>query len=159
MGTHGQEGNWNDRHKSQGHVGMPLISSAFVGAIPMISRLLKEPGVPLDWIDSHDSQIIKKAVGKSAGLSLVDNAAQATDNEGRKIIAVQDFASKYDVKSVLEPQRHWPAARSWLWPRFAVMPFHDPLQSIFRHSQIHSKAKRLPSSTGKKSSPNSSGLH
>jgi hypothetical protein len=66
----------------------------------MISRLLKELGVPLDWIDSHDSEIIKKAVGKSAGLFFVDNAAQATDNEGRKIIAAQDFVSKYNVKSV-----------------------------------------------------------
>ncbi len=100
VGTHGQEGDWNDRRKSKGHVGIPLISSAFVGAIPMISRLLKELGIPLDWIDSHDSEIIKKAVGKSAGLFFVDNAAQATDNEGRKIIAAQDFVSKYNVKSV-----------------------------------------------------------
>jgi hypothetical protein len=34
----------------------------------MISRLLKELGVPLDWIDSHDSEIIKKAVAESSGL-------------------------------------------------------------------------------------------
>ena len=100
VGTHGQEGDWNDRRKSKGHVGIPLISSAFVGAIPMISRLLKELGVPLNWIDSHDSEIIKKAVGESAGLFFVDNAAQAIDNEGRKIIAAQDFVSKYNVKSV-----------------------------------------------------------
>ena len=51
--------------KSKEHMGIPLISSAFVGAIPMISRLLKELGVPLDWIDSHDSEIIKKTVGSS----------------------------------------------------------------------------------------------
>ncbi len=59
-GTHGQEADWNDRHKSTGHVDIPVISSASVGTIPMISRLLKELGVPLDWIDSHDSEIIKK---------------------------------------------------------------------------------------------------
>lgn len=67
-GTHGQEADWNDRHKSTGHVGIPVISSASVGTIPMISRLLKELGVPLDWIDSHDSEIIKKAVAESSGL-------------------------------------------------------------------------------------------
>ncbi len=100
LGTHGQETDWNDRHKSKGHQGIPLISSAFVGAIPMISRLLKELGVPLDWIDSHDSEIIKKTVSGSAGLFFVDNAGQSTDNEGRKIIAAQDFVSAYKVKSV-----------------------------------------------------------
>jgi histone H3/H4 len=100
IGTSGEEADWNDRRKSKGHMGIPLISSAFVGAIPMISRLLKELGVPLDWIDSHDSEIIKKTVGSSAGLFFVDDAARATDHEGRKIIAAQDFVSKYKVKSV-----------------------------------------------------------
>lgn len=100
VGTRGQESAWNDRRKSKGHMGIPLISAAFVGAIPMISRLLKELGVPLDWIDSHDSEIIKKTVGSSAGLFFVDDAATATDNEGRKIIAAQDFVANYKVKSV-----------------------------------------------------------
>ena len=100
LGTSGQESDWNSPSKSKGHLGIPLISSAFVGAIPMISRLLKELGVPLDWIDSHDSEIIKKSIGSSAGLFFVDDASQATDNEGRKIIAAQDFVAKYSVKSV-----------------------------------------------------------
>ena len=30
----------------------------------------------------------------------VDDAAEATDHEGRKIIAAQDFVSSYNVKSV-----------------------------------------------------------
>jgi histone H3/H4 len=100
IGTHGIEEGWNDRRKSKGHAGIPLISSAFVGAIPMISRLLKELGVPMDWVDSHDMEIIKKAIGGSVGLFFVENAAEATDHEGRKIIVAQDFVSKYDVKSV-----------------------------------------------------------
>jgi hypothetical protein len=100
IGTHGQEEDWNDRRKSKGHVGIPLISASFVGAIPMISRLMKELGVPIDWVDSHDTEIIKKAMGGSVGLFYVENAAEAMDQEGRKIIAAQDFVSKYNVKSV-----------------------------------------------------------
>lgn len=100
VGTHGQEEGWNDRRRSKGHVGIPLISSAFVGAIPMISRLLKELGVPLDWVDSHDSEIIRNALGGDAGLFFIDDAAEAMDHEGRKIIVMQDFVSKYNVKSV-----------------------------------------------------------
>lgn len=100
IGTHGQEEDWCDRRKSKGHVGIPLISSGFVDAIPMISRLLKELGVPLEWVDSHDTEMIVETVGQSAGLFFVENAAESTDRQGRKIIAAQDFVSAYDVKSV-----------------------------------------------------------
>ena len=99
IGSFGQESQWNDRRNSEGHVGIPLISSAFVDAIPMISRLLKELGVPLSWVDTRDSDIFEK-LGSSAGLFFVDNAAEATDQDGRKIIAAQEFVTKYGVKSV-----------------------------------------------------------
>jgi hypothetical protein len=100
IGSHGQEADWCDRRNSKGHVGIPLISSAFIGAIPMISRMLGELGVPMDFLDSHDTGIIIENIGSAAGLFFVENAAEATDNEGRKIIAVQDFVAKYSVKSV-----------------------------------------------------------
>jgi hypothetical protein len=100
IGTYGLEEDWRDRRNSKGHVGIPLISSAFVRAIPMISRLLHELGVPMDWIDTHETEMIIKSVGREAGLFYVENAAKATDHKGRKIIAAQDFASDYDVKSV-----------------------------------------------------------
>ena len=77
-----------------------MISSSFVDDIPMISRLLKQLGVPVDWVDSHDSQAIVNAIGNTVGLFFVENASQATDDQGRKIIAAQDFVSSYDVKSV-----------------------------------------------------------
>ena len=66
--SHGQVADWNDRRRSKGHVGIPLISSAFVDAVPMISGLLKELGVPIEWVDSHDSQVIVQTIGSAAGL-------------------------------------------------------------------------------------------
>lgn len=100
IGTYGQEANWKDRHKSKGHIGIPLISSAFVGAIPMISRLLNELGVPLEWTDSHDAKVIIKTIGSSTGLFFVEDAASAMDSQGRKVIVAQDFVSDYKVRSV-----------------------------------------------------------
>jgi hypothetical protein len=100
IGTYGQEENWKDPHKSEGHVGIPLISSAFVGAIPMIARLIKELGLPIEWVDSHDTESVVETLGTKAGLFYVADAAEATDQEGRKIIAAQDFVSTYGVKSV-----------------------------------------------------------
>ena len=99
IGTAGQEVDWNDRRKSKDHVGIPLTSSAFVDAIPMISRLLKELGVPLDWVDTQDAEIVKK-MDRAAGLFFVENAAEATDHQGRKIIPTQDFVSGHNVKTV-----------------------------------------------------------
>jgi hypothetical protein len=100
IGTCGKEADWKDRRKSKGHVGIPLISSAFVGAIPMISRLLNELGIPLEWADSHDTEVIVKSIGSSAGLFFVEDAASATDSQGRKVIAAQDFVSDHKVRSV-----------------------------------------------------------
>ena len=100
LGTHGQQAEWNDRRRSKGHMGIPLISSSFVGTIPMIARLLKDLGVPLNWVDSHDSEILENVMGSSSELFFVDNAAETTDHRGRKIIAAQDFVSSYKVKSV-----------------------------------------------------------
>ncbi len=100
IGTHGQEEDWCDRRKSKGHVGIPLISLDFVDAVPMVSRLLKDLGIPLEWVDSHDAEIIIETIGQTAGLFFVQNAAEATDHQGRKIITSQEFVSAYDVKSV-----------------------------------------------------------
>jgi hypothetical protein len=100
VGTRGSENGWNDRRDSQGHVGIPLVSSSFVGAIPMISRLLQELGVPVDWVDSHDAEMIVETIGGRSSLFFVSNANDATDTQGRKIIAAQDFVSSHGVHSV-----------------------------------------------------------
>jgi hypothetical protein len=100
VGTHGQEAAWGDRRSSKGHKGIPLISAAFVGEIPMIARLLRELGVPLDWIDSHDARRIVTTIGSAAGLFFVEDAAEATDDRGRDVIPAQDFVSDHGVKSV-----------------------------------------------------------
>lgn len=100
IGTHGLEDDWNDRRKSKGHKGIPLLSASFVGEIPMISRLLKEMGVPLEWIDTHDSEILIETIGSAAGLFFVENAEAATDGRGRKIIAARDFVADYGIRGV-----------------------------------------------------------
>ena len=97
IGSFGRETEWRNRRNSKGHVGIPLISASFVDAIPMISRLLRELGLPMDWADHHDSEIMKRM---GTGLFFVKNAAEAVDHEGRKIIAAQDFVSAHQVRSV-----------------------------------------------------------
>ena len=100
LGTSGEEKDWNDRHKSHGHVGIPLVSADFIDQIPMISHLLKSLGFPSDWISSDSTGIIQSTMGKMAGIFYVPDARTAVDEKGRKIIAAQDFVAKYNVKTV-----------------------------------------------------------
>lgn len=100
LGTSGMRPEWNHRKQSQGHMGIPLVSSVFIDAIPMMSRLLQELGIGLDWLDSHDSKIAEKTMGVISGLFFVPEAANEVDKRGRKIIAAQDFVAKYSVRTV-----------------------------------------------------------
>ena len=100
LGTYGREPSWRDRRMSKRHMAIPLISPTFVGSIPMIARLLKELGVPLSWVDSQDSEIIQSTLGSPSGMFYVERASQETDDQGRKIIAAQDFVSSHRVETV-----------------------------------------------------------
>lgn len=100
LGTRGINDKWNERRNSKNHIGIPLASSHFIEQIPMMSRLLKKLGLNLDWIDSKDSDIIKKSFGRLSGLFYVRDADSETDLKGRKIISAKDFVDKYNVKTV-----------------------------------------------------------
>ena len=100
IGTHGDDPRWNDRHHSEAHAAIPLISADFVNDIPMISSLLKDLGLPLDWMEHKSSNVIQRTIGQGAGLFFVENAALATDDQGRKIIPAQDFVNDHGVESV-----------------------------------------------------------
>src|SRR5215475_5742139 len=82
------------------HAAIPLLSAEFVDGIPMIARLLRELGVPLDWIDSHDARRLVSPIGSTVGLFYVEDAVRAMDDRGRKVIPAVDFVFAYDVKSV-----------------------------------------------------------
>jgi len=100
LGTSGTLPEWNDRHRSKGHTGIPLASGKFVDSIPMISRLLKEIGMDLDWIDNWDTKIVSKGfLSRSTGMFYVGDARTAEDESGRKIIASQEFVDLNGVKT------------------------------------------------------------
>jgi hypothetical protein len=99
-GTCGERTAWRDRHNSRGHIGIPLASVDFIDRIPMMSRLLKELGLDLDWIDSRDTEIVAKTMGSMAGVFHVADAKTAVDVKGRSIIAAQDFVNAHNVVTV-----------------------------------------------------------
>lgn len=101
LGTSGAAPEWNDRHTSAGHMGIPLVSGKFVESIPMVSRLLKEIGVDLGWIEKWKTHIVSKGfLSKSTGMFYVEDARIAEDQDKRKIIASQEFVSSHGVRTV-----------------------------------------------------------
>ena len=101
VGTHGVVQTWTDLRRSEGHVGIPLTSSAFVSSIPMISCLLSELGLPLEWIDQRDAAIVQRTLGSSTGLFYVEDAREALDHDGRHIIPARDFVRSHGIRTVL----------------------------------------------------------
>lgn len=100
LGTRGAKPEWNNRHNSQGHMGIPLVSSDFIDQIPMISRLLKQLGAGINWIDSNDTQLVARTFKSLSGVFHVRDAKTEVDNKGRKIISAQDFVEEENVKTV-----------------------------------------------------------
>ncbi len=100
LASYGAKEEWRDRKKSQGHVGIPLVSAEFVQAIPMVARLLKELGVDLAWLDAAPELNARRLLGGFNGLFFVDDAATARDSLGRLIIPAQDFVEEQGIKSV-----------------------------------------------------------
>lgn len=100
VGTWGADESWRDPLSSRRHLGIPLVSAAFVDSIPMISRLLREIGVPLEWAETYDTASIERTIGRTAEMFFVADAERAVDQKGRKIISAQDFVSDHGIKAV-----------------------------------------------------------
>lgn len=100
MGTCGQNPIWNSWRNSQGHLGIPLVSENFIASIPMMSRLLKELGLSLEWLDGYGTNIVTRKMGRLSGLFYVQDAATELDDKNRKIISAQDFVRTYNIKTV-----------------------------------------------------------
>ena len=100
LGTHGELSAWNDRRASRGHLAIPLMSASFVEEIPMVSRMLKELGFPIEWLTGTSKSFTTDMFGRLGGFFFVEDAVTAIDHQGRKIIPAQDFVTKHSVKTV-----------------------------------------------------------
>ncbi|OAD19567.1 hypothetical protein THIOM_004788 [Candidatus Thiomargarita nelsonii] len=102
LGTRGNEPEWNDCRQSKGHLGIPLVSPEFVDTIPMVSRLLNQLGLGLDWIGmpAEKLSLQTKSASDVTGTFLVQDAKNDLDSKNRRIIPMQDFVADYNIKTV-----------------------------------------------------------
>jgi hypothetical protein len=100
LGTRGIVPRWNSRHLSEGHVAIPLASAEFVDAIPMIASLVKQLGLSLEGAEDVETAIVTQSLGKAAGVFYVEDAEEAVDSRGRRIIASREFVREHGVRTV-----------------------------------------------------------
>ncbi|TWU17341.1 hypothetical protein Pla52o_51450 [Novipirellula galeiformis] len=100
IASRGIQSAWNDHRRSEGHLGIPLVSGDFVSRVPMIARLLSEVGLDLSWLGGDASGLEIDTLSKLSGVFYVADAASAVDSQGRKIISAQAFVQSNRVKSV-----------------------------------------------------------
>lgn len=100
LGTHGAEAGWSDRHQSQGHLGIPLVTADFVESIPMVARLMSDMGIGSDWFDKFEPDILVKNLGRAAGVFYVRDAKTRLDARNRKVVSAQDFVAAHDIRTV-----------------------------------------------------------
>jgi hypothetical protein len=100
FGTRGAQPEWDNRRSSNGHKGIPLLSSSFVSTIPMLAALLKELGADLTWLDTKKEFLGKSLGGNLASVFYVADAATTKDEHSRLVIPAQDFVATQKVKTV-----------------------------------------------------------
>jgi hypothetical protein len=97
--TVGARPQWNERRRSQAHLAIPLVSSAHVDNIPMVSRLLKDLRYRLD--DGEDATpFVTRALANANGLFYVPDAATTLDEKGRRVIPASDFVRDHAIQTV-----------------------------------------------------------
>ncbi len=100
LSTFGRESAWCDRTRSRGHAAIPLSSRSFVDSIPMLARMLHEMGTDLGLGDAGDPYVERLLGAGWIGMFYVDDARNARDEKGRRIIPANDFVEQYGVRTV-----------------------------------------------------------
>lgn len=100
LGTYGARSEWSNRYNSQGHLGIPLVTSSFVDSIPMVSRLMSDMGIGLDWFDQSEPNLLVKSFGRTTGVFYVRDARTRVDQQNRKIVSAQDFVAAEGIRTV-----------------------------------------------------------
>lgn len=102
LGTRGQKSEWNERHKSQGFRCIPLVSSAYVASLSMLSMQFKKMEFDFGLFDAWDTTIVATGhADEYSGMLYVNHAGIDKDEQGRMIVPHQAFVAENNVKTVV----------------------------------------------------------
>lgn len=102
LGTRGQRPEWNERSASAHFRCIPLVSTAFVSSLSMLSRQFASVGFDLGLIDSWERQVVAtRRADRYRGILYIRDAGVDRDAQGRMIVPKQDFVAAAGVKTTL----------------------------------------------------------
>jgi hypothetical protein len=95
MGTTGDEPDWCDIERSQGHRSVPLISEKWVNQIPVIARLVLELGLEIQQVITPDADQALEQEKQDFRVFHVEEALRS------EYIPDQEFVVSHGIRSVL----------------------------------------------------------
>lgn len=143
LGTSGDEPEWNDRHASAGHRAIPLPSEQAVAAIPMISQLIAQLGLPVAAVIHPDPTLVLELEQQTYNVFFVPEA------KGSPSIPAQDFVAKYKVRSVVGFGGVLPNGSVFAMLLFSRIALPRTTANALRNIALNLKLAVLPHSTGK----------
>lgn len=102
LGTRGQRPEWNERSASSHFRCIPLVSTAFVSSLSMLSRQFESVGFDLGLIDAWEREVVVTgSAERYRGILYIHDAGVDRDAQGRMIVPKQDFVAAAGVKTTL----------------------------------------------------------
>ncbi len=139
LATAGDEAEWNDCLKSEGHLAIPLPSEEGVAGIPMIARLVEQFGLEIRHILSSDQAILIAQEQETYNVFYVPEAV------GSACIPAQDsFVIPYGVRSVLGFGGILPSGDLFAKILFSRVPIPPPTADMFQTLTLSLKFALIP---------------
>ena len=102
LGTRGRDADWNERNRSKGFRCIPLVSSAYVASLSMLSMQFKSMSFDLERLDDWDTSVIENGrADMYSGMLYVHEAGVDRDDQNRLVVPRQEFVTEHGVKTSL----------------------------------------------------------
>lgn len=100
LATRGAREDWNHRHRSKGHLALPLASAHAADSSPMVASLLDDLGVRLTSVSWGPRLVSVAREMPEHPTFYVADARTTTDARGHLKIPARSFVRDHDVKTV-----------------------------------------------------------
>ncbi|HXI11108.1 MAG TPA: hypothetical protein VNM92_00475 [Thermoanaerobaculia bacterium] len=139
LATRGDEKAWNDPAASRSHGAIPLPSEEIVEQAPMIARMIKQLGLPIQALISSDPGFLLEAQQTTFNIFHVAEAIGSP-----YIPAQKEFVEPYGIHSVLGFGGLLPSGNLFVTVMFARVSIPHETAELFRTLALNVKLALLP---------------
>ncbi|GAC1532776.1 MAG: hypothetical protein NVS3B12_11190 [Acidimicrobiales bacterium] len=139
LATAGSAPGWDDRHNSVGHRAIPLLGSAAIERLPMISALVSQLGIDPEHLADPDPSLFTALEERSYNVFHVAEAA------GSPFVPAQhDFVERYGIASVIGCGGVLPSGELFATILFTTVPVPRSTAEQFASLALSIKVAILP---------------